>query len=233
MVVSLSSKKEKIKSLYDECNIALESFVDHINDKEVQRTLSDRFSDFFFQLESCAAECYSLHDSEHHELGKWFADTAYEALELLVIYQSILKELNSTLYYSPSKTALSSMQALIQLYFDASKVRALREILLKNNITTAGFDEKRKFRMTKTTERIISIVVAIISVICMWFLIDKMDEPTPNKYNFYSVLIATFGALSAALFTGTLGIQTKNIKATCGFGTFIVIFFILQGVKIL
>lgn len=228
----IKNQQRELKEIYDLCCDYLEIFIKDTKNKESQLNFENQMDRFFFEVERCAAASHSLYDTELHDIGKWFADTSRDALEALVCYQQLMKKIKKENYYSPSEKALSSMQSLVRTYLDKTQVSELRKLLSDHSITTHGFDEKRKFQMTKTYERVLSIILGVVSLVCFALLIIFMDEPTPLKYNLISVFVSLLAGLSAALLTGSLYLKVNDkLNAKSGYAVFGVSLLVLNGIK--
>lgn len=224
--------KSRIQDRFvDACNSLSELDSCHTS-KELLESTKEKILSLFNEMDFVCANACSLHDTDNHEVGKWFADTSKDAFYALAAFCKISNKIAPENKYLPSEKAFASMQRLIIIYLPKKQVAEVTEVLSDAGITITGFKEKHKFRMTKSTERIISIVLAILSVIFLAILIPNINEPSARIYNFYCVLISLLGGYSAAAFTGTLDLSTNKIKAKSGFAVFIVIFFILQGLRV-
>lgn len=223
--------KSRIQDRFeDACNSLSELDSCHTS-KELLESTSGKITLLFNDLDFICANACSLHDTDRHEVGKWFADTSKDAFDALAAFCKISNKIAPEKKYLPSEKAFSSMQRLITLYLPRKQVDEVTEILSDAGITIAGFKEKHKFRMTKSTERIISIALAILSMVFLAILILNIKEPSTRIYDFYCVLISLLGGYSAAALTGTFDLSTNKIKATSGFAVFIFILCILQGLR--
>lgn len=224
--------KNKIQNSFENALKSLKELETCYNSKESLDNAKDKMSNLFNEIDYVSANACSLYDTDMHEVGKWFADTSKDAFTALATFCQISNRIDPANRYLPSEKAFASMQKLITIYLPKEQVSEVREMLSDSGITITGFKEKHKFRMTKSNERVLSIVLAVLSVIFLTVLILNMKEPSVRMYNFYCVLISLLGGYSAAAFTGTLDLNTDKIKAKSGFAIFIVIFCVLQGVRI-
>ncbi len=219
------------KEFEDACNSLSELDESNAN-KNLLDMVKNKMSLFFNDMDFVSADACSLHDTERHEVGKWFADTSKDGFIALSEFYRISKKIDSENAYLPSEKAFASMQRLIKLYLPKEQIDNVINKLSESGITTVGFTEKHKFRMTKTHERLLSIALAILSVIFMTVLITNIQEPSPLKYNFYCVLISILAGYAASVFTGTLDLKTNKIKARSGYAVFFIILATLQGIRI-
>lgn len=222
---SIRQQQVDLKGIYDSCCDCLEEFIKKPSDEYTIRNLEKQMDMLFFKLECSAAESYSLFDTDDHEIGKWFADTCRDAMRALVAYQNVMKKTKKTSGFSPSDKALSSMQALVKIYLEKSQVMELRDLLLNNSITTAGFDEKRKFRMTKSTEKLISYACSLFFVMAIFIVAIVIPNPSGFQYTIFRIILALSAGGFAAFFSGFLTVEFSNkIKAGSGFAVFIVVY---------
>lgn len=221
----LRNQQVVLKSKYDSCCNNLKEYINNPKDKETIQLLDDSMNCLFFELERTAADSHSLFDTDHHDLGKWFADTSRDAMIALVSYDTLMKRNKKERYFSPSGKALASMQSLVKKYLDKNQVDDLINLLEKNSITTEGFNEKNVFRMTKSLEKIISYICSGILIITILTIAILIPNPSGFQYTIFRIILALSAGGFAAFFSGFLEVQfSKTIKAGSGFAVFIVVY---------
>ncbi|MEY8709172.1 hypothetical protein [Mangrovibacter phragmitis] len=231
----VQNQNEKIDLLYNEYDFIMEDIKSSgLDDVKIDNLHSAGLNLFNF-MDGCYAALDAAEESltsekisQLNDLAGLFSDALEETIPN---HYSIMREYYGD-DYKPSKHALAGLQQLIVQVKNKEEVKALKEKCIENNLPVKGFETKRRLKMTKTHERLLSIVLAILSVIFLAVLIPNIQEPTPLKYNFYCVLISILAGYAAAVFTGTLGLKTNKIKAKSGYAVCIIIFFILQGIRI-
>lgn len=222
---SIRQQQEELKKIYDSCCNRLEEFISKPRDEYIIRNLEKEMGMLFFKLECSAAESHSLFDTNDHEIGKWFADTCKDAMQALVAYLNVMKKTKVILGFCPSEKALASMQSLVKLYLDKKQVEELRKLLSDNSITTSGFDEKRKMRMTKSTEKLISFICSLLFVIAIFIVALFIPNPSGFQYTIFRIILALSAGGFAAFFSGFLTVDFSNkIKAGSGFGVFVIVY---------
>lgn len=231
----VQTQNKKIDSLYDEYDLIMEEIESSSPNKENIKRLNNAGIKLFNYMDSCYASLDAASEDNNNEKQTQLDELAglfSDAFESTIPYHYAMMRAFYGEDFNPSKHAFSGMQQLLIQVKNKKEIESLKAQCLEHNLPIKGFEKKRRFRMTKTNERILSIALAILSVISLAILIPNIKEPTTYIYNFYCVLISILGGYSAAAFTGTLGLSTDKIKARSGYAVFIVIFFILQGLRI-
>lgn len=219
--------KNKIQELFDETCISLKELDDCHNGKEQLHDAEIKIRNLFNELDFISARACSLYDTDEHEVGKWFADSSKDAFSALVVFCRVSKKSEPDNAYLPSEKAFSSMQRLISLYLPKEQVDEISRELAKSNIPTVGFKEKVKFRMTKSTEKLISYFSCTILLVSIFIIALLIPYPSQFQYTIFRIIISLAAGGIAAFFTGFLTVEWSNkIKAGNGFGVFIVVYLI-------
>lgn len=224
---SAKVRQNELKSAYDSCCDTLEIFSKNIKDAAIAAELERKMEDLFFNLECSAADSHSLYDTDDHEIGKWFADTCLDSMKALVAYVDLMKSIGCERYFMPSEKSLSSMQSLVRTFLEKKQVIELMELLSHHSITTIGLNEKRKFRMTKSVEKILSYACSFAFIVVVIVSAFVIPNPTNYQYTIFRITLALSGGGLAAFFTGFLTVEWPGrVKAGNGFAVFMIIYYL-------
>ena len=219
--------KSRIQDRFqDACNSLSELDSCHTN-KEFLESAKEKISLLFNDLDFICANVCSLHDTDRHEVGKWFADTSKDAFYALAAFCKISNKIDPENKYLPSEKAFASMQRLIILYLPKKQVDEVTGFLSDSGITIKGFKEKHKFRMTKSIEKLISYISSAVLIITILAVALFIPNPSPFQYTVFRIILSLAAGGIAAFFTGFLTVEWPNkIKAGNGFGVFIIVYFV-------
>lgn len=234
----VETQNKTINSLYDEYDSIMEEIKFSSPNEENINRLNDAGIKLFNFMDRCYASLDAASEDENNEKQTQLDDLAglfSDAFDKTIPNHYLMMRAFYGEDFNPSKHAFSGMQQLLVQVKNKDEIELLKTQCINHNLPVKGFEKKRKFRMTKTTERIVKITTSILSIILMTVLIINLeiDDSSKNKYNILTVLISILGAIGAALFTGALNLKIKGITATSGFGVFLIILGVLQGIKIL
>lgn len=219
--------KRKIQDRFEDACSSLNELYSCPTNIELLEKTKEKMSNLFNEMDFISANVCSLHDTDMHEVGKWFADTSKDAFYALAAFCKISRKIDKENIYTPSEKAFASMQRLITLYLPKNQVKEVKHILSDAGITITGFREKHKFRMTKSIEKLISYTSSAILVISILVIALLIPYPSPFQYTIFRIIISLASGGIAAFFSGFLTIEWSNkIKAGSGFGVFVVVYLI-------
>lgn len=219
--------KNRIEERFEDACESLSKLNDCHTSMELLESSRKKMSLLFNDIDFISACACSLYDTEHHEVGKWFADTSKEALNALAEFCEIYNKIDKENTYHPSEKAFASMQKLISTYLPKVQVDEVIKKLTDSNITTSGFTEKHKFRMTKSTEKLISYISSAVMIISIFIIALAIPNPSQFQYTVFRIIISLAAGGIAAFFSGFLTVEWSNkIKAGNGFGAFVIVYFV-------
>ncbi|MEZ7215737.1 hypothetical protein SB6411_02146 [Klebsiella spallanzanii] len=233
----VQNQNETIDLLYNEYDSIMEDIKSSGLDNEKINKLHDAGLKLFNFMDGCYAALDAAEESLTNEKTTQLADLAglfCDALEETIPnHYSIMCAYYGD-NYKPSKHAFAGLQQLIVQVKNKKEIKELKEKCIDNGLPVKGFDKKRRFRMTKTHERIYSAILGILSIAVMVTLLFflEIDDSSKSKYIILSVVVSLLGGIGARLLSGALNFKIKDTTATAGYAAFVIIFLILQGVRV-
>lgn len=231
------SQNEKIDLLFCEYESIMEDVISSSYDKVKIESLEKAGLKLFNFMDRCYSDVEAAEENRSNDKYSHLNDLAglfCDAFEKTIPIHYMMMRAFYGEEYGPSKNTFSGMQQLLVQVLDKKEIEVLRKSLEENNLPCIGFNGKKRLRMTKFHERILSILFACLSIagIALMLIYLNIDDSSKTKYTLLSVLVALLGGVSASLMTGMLNLKIKNTNATAGFAVFVIIFAILQGVRI-
>lgn len=231
----VETQNETINSLYDEYDSIMEEIKSSSPNEENINRLNDAGIKLFNFMDRCYASLDAASEDENNEKQTQLDDLSglfSDAFEGTIPNHYLIMRTFYGEEFHPSKHAFSGMQQLLVQIKSKDEIELLKAKCIEHNLPVKGFEKKRRFRMTKTYERVLSIILGIASLICFALLIIFMDEPTPLKYKLISILVSLLAGISAALLTGNLYLKvSEKLNAKSGFAVFVFSVLILNGLK--
>ncbi|WP_233962024.1 hypothetical protein [Pectobacterium versatile] len=224
----IEKQKDDINSRYKNYTNSLELFLSEQCEFDA---VNSSGNDFFGCLEHYSAHNRTLEGFDNSRWNQWLAETCIDVLYLILTHYKIYRNVDGDNSLRPSSTAFAAMQRIVEEH-DKKAAKEIRKLFFEESLPVYGFDNKGKMKLSKIHERILSITLGIISLICFALLIIFMDEPKPLKYNLISLLVSLLAGISAALLTGNLYLKVGDkLNAKSGGAVFVFSMLILNGIK--
>lgn len=249
---SLDDFQNRIKDLDDIYRQDLYEYTNNAtldSHTELANRVENSGNELFHELEASSAKCINNQDLSY--ASETVAEYCYSFIDTLLDHCILLRDIYFNDDYSPSKTAYSSIQRMIKIYYP-NEAKDIRGNFKKNKITTYGFDIKPKVDKMRLGLSIIIVIVTIImislslsisdkesipfivgsSLLCIAFITTLyIPNPTSSQHvTFRAILsIATAGVIAA--FPGFAQLTYSNnygysLTATGSFAIFLIVYFL-------
>lgn len=153
------------------------------------------------------------------------AESCYAILESYVLHLTFIesnKSLLNSVYKRPSFVA-NNMQRMVKRYLPNEKVAIIRNLFIKHNLSTEGFDVKApKDKNNLVIPLWIGGILLAIPIITLFFI------PEPSVYQFFAfrVCFGLGGAGIASHIPGWLNVNINNwVKAGGAIAIFVLLWF--------
>jgi hypothetical protein len=126
----------------------------------------------------------------------------------------------------PGPTAYANMQRMVVRYLDAKEAGALKDLLMKANLPTYGFQNEAREFMNKKTQMFMSFGFGVTFVIVLIVLSIAFPEPTRLQYQVFRTVLSLAGAGVVALFPGFIEVKFGNwLRAGGALAVFAILYF--------